>query len=279
MLAKSTIEAVAPPGMKAPNHSRREFLQDAIDRAAALQKLGATGETPTQAQVLTSPTSAERKASSRPGKPAERVADRTPARNPERVAASAPVAPRTLKEAPPPQPRTYGAPVSEPPRRSSIALDAPINSPPTTSPTRRTDNFSGRTVEASDSAVGRTTSFPAAGSSNPSGTAEVAMPFAAAPAPAPPAPVDVVPAKIVKRVTPVVSADVSPKAKGYVVVKFEIGQNGRVSNVAVVESTPPGVFDDAATTAVRKWIYEPRKENGVAVTSQSKARLVFDAAN
>ena len=88
-----------------------------------------------------------------------------------------------------------------------------------------------------------------------------------------------VPAKIVKRVTPVVSHDVPRKTKGFVVVKFEIGENGRVSNVAVVESTPAGVFDDAATTAVRKWIYEPRKENGVAVASQAKARLVFEAAD
>ena len=37
------------------------------------------------------------------------------------------------------------------------------------------------------------------------------------------------------------------------------------------------MFDDAALSAVRKWIYEPRKENGVAVASQAKARLVFDA--
>ena len=105
------------------------------------------------------------------------------------------------------------------------------------------------------------------------------MPPAAAPAQAPPAPVDVVPAKILKRVTPVVSADVPRKAKGFVIVKFEIGADGRVDNVAVIESTPAGVFDDAATTAVRKWIYEPRKENGVAVSSQSKARLVFEAAD
>jgi protein TonB len=105
------------------------------------------------------------------------------------------------------------------------------------------------------------------------------MPPAAAPAQAPPAPVDVVPARILKRVTPLVSADVPSKAQGFVIVKFEIGENGRVSNVAVVESTPPGVFDEAATTAVRKWIYEPRKENGVAVTSQAKARLVFNAAD
>ena len=62
------------------------------------------------------------------------------------------------------------------------------------------------------------------------------------------------------------------------VVKFNIGDNGRVSNVEVVESTPPGVFDDAALTAVRKWVYEPRKENGVAVASHAQARLVFELA-
>jgi outer membrane biosynthesis protein TonB len=39
------------------------------------------------------------------------------------------------------------------------------------------------------------------------------------------------------------------------------------------------VFDDAAEKAVRKWVYEPRKENGMAVESTTKARLVFDAAN
>jgi protein TonB len=104
------------------------------------------------------------------------------------------------------------------------------------------------------------------------------MPPAAASAQTPPAVVDVVPARIVKRVMPVVSGDTPRKAKGFVVVKFEIGENGRVSNVAVVESAPAGVFDEAATTAVRKWVYEPRKENGVPVVSQSKARLVFDEA-
>ena len=47
----------------------------------------------------------------------------------------------------------------------------------------------------------------------------------------------------------------------------------------MVESQPQGVFDQAAQDAVRKWVYEPRKENGVAVESTAKARLVFDAAN
>ena len=66
---------------------------------------------------------------------------------------------------------------------------------------------------------------------------------------------------------------------GYVVVKVIISDGGRVTDVEVVESKPAGVFDDAAQNAVRKWMYEPRKENGVAVSSQAKARLVFDAAD
>jgi hypothetical protein len=47
----------------------------------------------------------------------------------------------------------------------------------------------------------------------------------------------------------------------------------------VLESEPQGVFDLAAQDAVRKWVYEPRKEDGVAVESSAKARLVFDPAN
>ena len=119
-----------------------------------------------------------------------------------------------------------------------------------------------------------------------SGSNAVAMPPVAAPAPTPvpsesgaTAAVDFVPAKIVKRVAPVAPLGISRKTAGYVVVKFNITDSGRVTDVAIVESTPAGVFDDAAQNAVRKWMYEPRKENGVAVASQAKARLVFDAAN
>jgi len=260
---------------KSPNHPRREFLQKSIDRAAELQKLA--GQPPSQAQVMSAPTVAERRAPTRPA-----TKERAPARSPER-AGSGPdrsVAQRSSPSTPPSQPRTYGAPISEPLQGKVMRLDEPINAPPDRTSISRADTFGGRTLEASDSAVGRApASVPSPGSSNASGSAAVAMPPAAAPAQAVPAPVDVVPAKIVKRVTPMVSADVPRKTKGFVVVRFEVGENGRVSNVAVVESTPPGVFDDAAITAVRKWVYEPRRENGVAVSSQSKARLVFDPAD
>ena len=69
------------------------------------------------------------------------------------------------------------------------------------------------------------------------------------------------------------------KTAGFVVVKFNITESGRVADVEVVESSPAGVFDNAAQSAVRKWMYEPRKENGVAVASTAKARLVFEPAN
>jgi TonB family protein len=75
----------------------------------------------------------------------------------------------------------------------------------------------------------------------------------------PAAPVDVVPAKIVKRVTPVAPGNIPAKTSGYVIVRFSIGVNGRVSDLSVIESQPRGVFDQAAQDAVRKWVYEPRK--------------------
>ena len=86
-------------------------------------------------------------------------------------------------------------------------------------------------------------------------------------------------AKIIKRVTPELPGGISRKAKGYVLVKFNINESGRVSDVEVLESTPAGTFDESAVNAVRKWIYEPRRENGVAVATSAKAKLVFDAAN
>jgi protein TonB len=149
----------------------------------------------------------------------------------------------------------------------------------------RTDTgFPGRTLEASDSST-RTpvppptaAAAPASAIASPAtaGSAAVQMPPTSAPQPAPPAPVDVVPAKLVKRVTPTVPSGVSKKTGGFVVVKISITETGKVSDVQVVESTPPGVFDDSAQNAVRKWAYEPRRENGVAVPATARARLVFE---
>jgi TonB family protein len=257
---------------KAPAHPRREFLQTSIDRAAELQKLaGQNQNPPVAAPPAAKPRTPERVLERTQERASARAQERGNPREPERK-----VQPRTFADSSPAaaQPRTYGAPVGEPPRAATIALDAPINSPPTTGTIRRDNNFGGRTVEASDSAASRA---EVSSQSSPQASAVVPSVSPAAAAPTPP-PVDVTPARLVKRVTPVVSADIARKASGFVVVKVNIDDSGRVSNVEVVESTPPGVFDDAALTAVRKWQYDPRKENGVPVASQAKARLVFEMA-
>jgi TonB family protein len=270
-----------------PDHPRREFLQASIDRAAALAKLSppppaAEPQAPAQAAVVPSPSSASRNSAQR-SRPAERAPESSAPPAQER---STPA--RLARDAPQAGTRSYGAPIGEAPRQASIPLDAPINSAPTTA--RRNDNaFVGRTLEASDASsmtrapVATPTSTVGSASGSMSGSNAVAMPPAAAPAPAPQsgevAAVDVVPAKIVKRVAPVAPLGISRKTAGYVVVKFSITDSGRVTDVEVIESTPRGLFDDAAQNAVRKWMYEPRKENGVAVASQAKARLVFDAGN
>ncbi|MEO8062119.1 MAG: TonB family protein [Pseudomonadota bacterium] len=297
---------------KAPNHPRREFLQASIDRAAELAKLspqsldksldkvadkGADRKTaPVQAAVQAAVLAAtgDPRQPARP-RPAERAVDRTPERGAARAPERTVVAQRKLREVPPPQPRTYGAPIGETAPRETIALNAPINSAPTTTMRRNDNSFPGRTIEAGDNSTTRTpapqSNYPAARAavSNPNsaiarapsaaGSAAVNMPPTAPPVAAPPAPVDITMAKIVKRVQPELTGGIARKAKGYVLVKFNINAAGRVSDVEVLESTPAGTFDESAVNAVRKWIYEPRKENGVAVASTAKAKLIFDAAN
>jgi TonB family protein len=263
---------------RSPDHPRREFLQKSIDRAAELARLasqtapardaaaGATPERPASRSGNT-PRPAERVAR------AERNAALPPTRDTEQTRGT-----RVTEGSG----RVFGAPIGEAPPRSSIPLDAPINSAPTTAPARSasSNSFGGRTVEASDSPQDAAASTAAITPGPSSSGTTVSIPSAAPPAAAPaPTPVEVVPAKLVKRVAPVVSYDVPRKAEGHVVVSIEITEAGRVGNVTVLESTPAGVFDEAALTAVRKWLYEPRRENGAAVASTARARLVFEAAN
>ncbi len=262
---------------KSPEHPRRAFLQASIERAVELAKLEAQKNAPAVAQT-------ERPAPRREERVTPRPAERTTPRRDDS---------RDTRTAANTSQRVYGAPIGEAPR-ATLPLDAPINAPPTTTMRPADNSFPGRTVEASDSGVMRTPAIAPATSTapaqaitqsstpsenGPAGSAVVTpLPSAPAPAKAVPAATDVVPAKLVKRVAPVAPANTPPRARGQVVVQFEIGLNGKVSDIEVVESDPRGVFDDAVRDAVRKWVYEPRKENGVAVVSKGQARLVFEAA-
>jgi len=65
--------------------------------------------------------------------------------------------------------------------------------------------------------------------------------------------------------------------EGWVDLEFTISPVGTVQDAFVMESQPPRVFDRAALRAVRKWRYNPKTENGVAVArNKVQVRLRFE---
>ncbi len=144
---------------KAPNHPRLEFLRKSIDRTEALARLSPqdtvrdADQTPAQAAVL--PSAGARA-------PAKPDVEQNAKRNAERSADARPV--HALRIAAAPRARAKhqcrrrreptALPSASSPRQS-VPLDAPINAPPVTTIRRNDNSFPGRTVEASDSAVGR----------------------------------------------------------------------------------------------------------------------------
>ncbi|MFT4979086.1 MAG: protein TonB [Myxococcota bacterium] len=70
----------------------------------------------------------------------------------------------------------------------------------------------------------------------------------------------------IDQVAPEVPARARAKGiEGLVVVSLLIGVDGRVQDVRVTESRPPGVFDDAVRAAVRQWRFEPAMYQGQPV--------------
>jgi protein TonB len=59
-------------------------------------------------------------------------------------------------------------------------------------------------------------------------------------------------------------AALKQKLNGNVRLRLAVNAEGKVSEAAVVQSTPPGVFDEAAVVAARKWRFEPigKKDSG-----------------
>ena len=50
--------------------------------------------------------------------------------------------------------------------------------------------------------------------------------------------------------------------EGYVVVRYDVTVQGRVSKARVVRAEPEGVFDEAALGAVRSWVFNPPVVDG-----------------
>lgn len=63
---------------------------------------------------------------------------------------------------------------------------------------------------------------------------------------------------------------------GVVVMSLLVGVDGRVSEVRVLESRPPGVFDGAALEAVRQWRFQAAQYQGQPVAVRVTQPLEFN---
>lgn len=70
--------------------------------------------------------------------------------------------------------------------------------------------------------------------------------------------------------------------EGFVVLSFNVGPDGSVQNLKVVESEPPQVFDKAAKRAVSRWNFRPAppgkdgKDVASNLENEQKLRLNFN---
>jgi len=63
---------------------------------------------------------------------------------------------------------------------------------------------------------------------------------------------------------------------GKVDVKFLVGEKGYVSNVKILKSTPPGIFDDSVLKALPSWRFSPGEVRGHAVSTWVITTIQFD---
>mgnify|MGYP000503876593 CR=1 FL=1 len=63
--------------------------------------------------------------------------------------------------------------------------------------------------------------------------------------------------------------------EGRVVLNLLIDEDGNVAKAKVVESQPPGVFDEAALAAARSWRFSPARYQGQAVKTWARQPVPF----
>ena len=67
----------------------------------------------------------------------------------------------------------------------------------------------------------------------------------------------------------------SQQIEGAVQVAYTVTPKGTVTDIKVLESSPPGVFDAAATGAVSRLRYQPVLKSGKAVAVATRLRVIF----
>lgn len=63
---------------------------------------------------------------------------------------------------------------------------------------------------------------------------------------------------------------------GYIKVQFDVGSDGTVGAMEIIESVPPGVFDDAVLQVVQKWQFQPGEIMGDQVITRMVKKIVFN---
>lgn len=64
--------------------------------------------------------------------------------------------------------------------------------------------------------------------------------------------------------------------EGWVELAFTVTAAGSVKDVEVVRAEPPGVFDQAAISAIYRWKFRPRTVDGRPVSARVSQRLSFE---
>jgi protein TonB len=120
------------------------------------------------------------------------------------------------------------------------------------------------------------TAASAAANNETASAARPAPARTAAPAEAPPAAAETHAAEIVKTTPPDYPPDaVRKRQEGWVEVEFTVTPDGSVANPTVVNANPARVFNAAALSAVGRWTFKPRMENGKAVEEKIRRRIEF----
>jgi len=85
---------------------------------------------------------------------------------------------------------------------------------------------------------------------------------------------DLVNAKAI-RTAPAAYPDIARarRLSGIEVMRITVGKDGKVSNVKYVSG--PVIFKDAATEALRQWVFQPATLNGQAIEQETEIRMTF----
>jgi protein TonB len=63
---------------------------------------------------------------------------------------------------------------------------------------------------------------------------------------------------------------------GHVRIRFDVNAEGGVENISIIESEPPGVFDEAVLSAVSQWRFHPGELLGDRIVTRMTRNIVFN---